>query len=198
MLRSFLAVTAILSLWLNQGENKRFENRFFPQHVGDEWTYRKTGRLAQEGAGWTNKIVGNEKSSFKHSNYWGDNKGRLIRINKRGEVLEKTHSGPSLWYKLADDAQGEWVLKLGAEGPPCVTDSRIKVVSGKETVEVPAGKFENCLKLEFSTNCNDAGVYQQWFAPGIGLIRQTEETIAGPLISELVSAKIDGVVYPRK
>jgi hypothetical protein len=180
-----------------KASGRNFYNQYFPQQVGNEWTYRKTGRLAGEGAGWTNKITRKKGDFFQHSNYWDDGVVRWVHTTGKATVVERSRGNPAVWYQFASPPQKEWTVDLAEEGPPCVDGSIAQVTSRNETVEVPAGIFQNCIKLEFRSNCNDAGVNEQWFAPGVGLVKQTEDTIGGPLISELVSAKIGTTSYPK-
>jgi len=190
-------VTALFLLFCFAASGRNFSNQYFPQQVGNEWTYRKTGRLAGEGAGWTNKITQKEGDFFQHSNYWGDGVVRWVRTTANATVVERARGNPPVWYRFANTLQKEWTVQLAVEGPACVNGSTAHVASRNETVQVPAGTFQNCIKLEFRSNCNDAGINEQWFAPGVGLVKQTEDTIGGPLISELVSAKIGTTTYPK-
>jgi hypothetical protein len=201
MFRLVLSAALLSSIFLStsslKASQRDFGNHYFPQQIGNEWTYQKTGRLAGEGSGWTNKIIEKDGQFYKHSNYWGDGIARWLRTNANADVVERSKGKPALWYRLASPQQKSWVVDLAVEGPPCVDGAKATVASRNETVVVPAGTFKNCIKLVFQTNCNDAGVNEQWFAPGVGLIKETEDTIGGPLTSELVSAKIGGVTYPK-
>ena len=52
---------------------------------------------------------------------------------------------------------------------PKVAMDRAEVVSLSEKLETPAGKFENCLKIE-ETSAVESGREHKFYAPGIGLI----------------------------
>ncbi len=168
---------------------------YFPQNLGDEHVYRKSGKLAKSNDGWTDKITDKKGKNFTHSNFWGDGISRNLKLNKKFNVVEKAKDKKFVWYKFADTS--EWTIKLSQEGLPCLEGAKIKVVSHAETVQVPAGSFQNCLKLAFATNCEDAGIVEQWFAPNVGLVKQTESTIGGLLVSELVKASVGGKTYPQ-
>src|SRR5438874_1606773 len=138
MFRLFVLAMMILSFCLPASSQKRkgiAENRYFPQQVGDEHVYRKTGRLAGENAGWTDKITQKEGSFFLHSDYWGDGIKRWVRTTPAGDVVEQSKSKPALWYRFANPQDMEWVVHLAVEGPPCVDGSRARIVSRNETVE---------------------------------------------------------------
>lgn len=186
----FLVITVV-------GQNSKPDSSvYFPQNVGDEHVYRKTGRLAKPNDGWTDAVTGKMGRFFSHSNFWGDGVSRSLKLNDKSNLVEKAKDKKFVWYKFLE--QAEWTMNLSQEGVPCLEGAKIKITSRTENVQVPAGTFQNCLRLQFSTNCNDAGVVEQWFAPGVGLIKQTEETIAGILTSELVKAKIGDKTYPTQ
>ncbi|KAF0243433.1 MAG: hypothetical protein FD167_3779 [bacterium] len=176
------------------GQDKFDTSVFFPQSVGDERFYRKVGKLAKPNEGWTDKIEGNKGRFFSHSNFWGDGVSRELKINNKHQIVERAKDKKFIWYKL--DETNEWVMNLSQEGIPCTEGAKVRIVSHIETVQVPAGTFNNCLKLEFTTSCNDAGVEAQWFAPGVGLVKQTESTFGGLLTTELVKATVAGKPYP--
>src|SRR5438552_4051895 len=110
----FLSATGLMA------EGRQFYNQYFPQQTGNEWTYRKTGRLAGEGAGWTNKITQKDGNFYQHSNYWGDGVARWLRTTTSATVVERAKGSPPLWYRFADPLQKEWTVDLAVEGPPCV------------------------------------------------------------------------------
>ncbi|MCS6884010.1 MAG: hypothetical protein RMM17_10950 [Acidobacteriota bacterium] len=164
---------------------------YFPQNDGDYRVYVK-GRARGLNATWTDSVK-QVADGYVHTNYWGDGIERRVSVDADGNVRE----GKALWYRLSQGAVA-WQLQLEVDGPPCVDGSQVRIVSDDETVEVPAGKFENCLLLEFENNCLDAGVLKQWFAPGVGLVKQLEDSIAGPVAVELTSAVVGGVKYPKE
>lgn len=192
-----LAITVCFSLVASVlAQDKVDSSTFFPQNVGDERTYQKVGKLAKANNTWTDKIASKKGRFFSHSNFWGDNVNRELKMNNKSQLIERAKDKKFVWYKLDDTAV--WTMALSQEGIPCNEGAKIKVASRSEIVEVPAGTFQNCLKLEFTTNCNDAGVEAQWFAPNVGLVKQTESTFAGLLTTELVKASIAGKNYPAK
>jgi hypothetical protein len=202
MLRSLFALLLLccsaLAVSGTYQNNAQSTTNYFPQHVGDEHVYRKTGRLAGENAGWTDTITEKVGPTFLHTNFFGDGAQRALRTNKKGNVVEKNKGSRFVWYKFSNPAAQEWIMQLAVDQPACVNNAKVRIASRNETVTVPAGTFTNVIRLEFSTNCNDAGIIEQWFAPNVGLIKQTEDTIGGPIYSELVSAKVGKQVYPQK
>jgi hypothetical protein len=62
------------------------------------------------------------------------------------------------------------------EAPKAALD-RAEVVSVSETVKVPAGTFNNCLKTRESSGL-ESGVESKWFAPGVGLLKDGDFELA--------------------
>jgi uncharacterized membrane protein YkoI len=60
------------------------------------------------------------------------------------------------------------------EMAPGVGMDRAEVVSLKETVETPSGRYENCLKTEETTPLEPAVKEYKLYAPGIGLVQEGE------------------------
>ena len=114
---------------------------------------------------------------------------------------------------IVDDIWEQTTLTklLKKTGPPQKTEFKIiakvptqaKIESINETITVPAGQFENCLKLTTSgSTFKDAGNYvgltlvsveqTSWYAPGVGLIKlerlettQSDALDKGTLLIEL-------------
>jgi hypothetical protein len=55
------------------------------------------------------------------------------------------------------------------------------------TEAVPAGVFENCLRVTYPIHGGDSGWGEQIYAPGVGLIRETYSDEASPWTLELLS-----------
>lgn len=60
------------------------------------------------------------------------------------------------------------------ETAPEIAMDRGENVSLSETVETPAGTFENCLRVEESTPLEPDELEYKWYAPGIGLVRDSD------------------------
>ena len=72
------------------------------------------------------------------------------------------------------------------------------VIGAKNVVIVtPAGKMDNCTRLDLRTSCSDAGVTSIFFKPGIGIVRYTELNIAGLVTWNMTKGSISGVEYPK-
>ncbi len=109
---------------------------------------------------------------FSHSIFYF---GEEVDIYKRGKII--SHNGT--WRSGEDGAKfglmmpglpliGARYYQEMAEG---VAMDRAKVVSISETVETPAGRFENCLKVEETTPLEPDMKEYKYYAPEIGLIK---------------------------
>lgn len=167
------------------------KSALFPQNVGDQHTYRKTS-LGGQVFEWTDIILQNEGRRFQHSDYWGDGRTRWLLAKKAEKVFEFDNGKKLLWYKFGASEKEEWTIQVMGETPVCVNQSVLRVVGRDEIVSVPAGTFEHCLHLSFEPKCSDAGALQQWFAPNVGLVKQLDNTIGGPIKVELLRARVNG------
>lgn len=64
------------------------------------------------------------------------------------------------------------------------------------TLTTLANEFDSVMRLDFSGNCNDTGLISAWFSQDAGLIKWSEQTIAGVVDYELEYAKLAGMNYP--
>jgi len=62
--------------------------------------------------------------------------------------------------------------KFRSEDVPKITTEVDRVVSVSETVTVPAGTFQNCLKIE--EHASDGATEYKYYAPGIGCIKEVD------------------------
>jgi hypothetical protein len=62
-------------------------------------------------------------------------------------------------------------LKHYQEHAPKAAMDRAEVVSLSESVETPAGKFKDCLKVEETTPLEPGVKEYKYYAPGVGLLR---------------------------
>lgn len=79
---------------------------------------------------------------------------------------------------------------------PCNRGSVI-VAAKSESLQTPAGKFTDVIRLDFGTSCTDAGVTNAWFARGAGLVQWSSSTIAGGITYSMLSGSIGGILYPK-
>jgi hypothetical protein len=68
-----------------------------------------------------------------------------------------------------------------SEDVPKITWEQDEVVSVSETVTVPAGTFQNCVKIK--ETASDGGTEIKFYAPGVGCIEEVESRVGLPLQS---------------
>jgi hypothetical protein len=178
---------------------------FFPLEVGNHWVYERSG--ATGSTTWEAQVTASAGSDHGHdyvllSGYF-PGPDRAVRAERSGLVAERLDGSwhDALWYMLRAPVGIPWRLEL-APLPPvnpiadCIDGAWLHVRSRHETVRVPAGEFEDVVRVDFETRCADSGIVSEWFASGVGLIRREEQSFAGPVVSELVIAELGGGPLP--
>ena len=174
---------------------------FFPLEVGNSWTYALTGFAAQGSVTVkvTNAIDVEGVRYYKIEGYTVD--PVFVRQDVEGKVYElgrepaetarwftRANSHDSLWYDLAAPVGASWESGLPLE---CV--GMAGIAQPPQEVHVPGGSFNHFVAVAYQgANCADAGVEEEVFAAGVGLIRRTSLTIGGPRSMVLVSAQVNG------
>jgi hypothetical protein len=179
---------------------------FFPLKPGSQWTYQRKGPAAA--TQWEVSVAepAEPEPGVRHVLLSGYFPGvaRLVRSDRANAVLETSSwsQHESLWYLLGAPVGTAWVLQLAplpTMGPvsACVDGAKLRLVSRGESVSVPAGEFTHVVRVDWTTRCRDAGITSEWFAPDVGLVRRVEDSIAGPVVSELVDAVVGELHLPR-
>jgi hypothetical protein len=169
----------------------------FPLQSGNQWTYAKTnlGGLEQ----WQVSVVErSETGSTALLGYFGAS--HTVCSGSGGTVHEVTADTDSTWYNLGGSVGSVWKIKFDpsdGDVPECVDGSSIRIASRTEHVDVAAGSFDNVIRVDYTSPCADAGIIAEWFAPGVGLIKRMEQSFGGPIVSELKSAVVGGLIMPR-
>lgn len=60
------------------------------------------------------------------------------------------------------------------------------------TLATPVGTFKDVVRLSFNAKCADGGLLEAWFAPQVGVIKWSSQTIMGANTFELNGGKIAG------
>jgi hypothetical protein len=170
------------------------EADYFPLVPGTEWGFTDGLLTAMVKVRTTSPVpLGNEGECRLLENWFfpfqeGQN---AIRAQAQGMVTDcDSQGGNKWWYRFGPgDGSRSWIFN-GGNQVPCITGSRVTILSPTETVDTPVGRFRDCLHLSFSSVCRDNGITDEYFAPGFGLVRRIRTTFAGPVVSELVSARV--------
>jgi hypothetical protein len=177
----------------------------FPLREGSSWTYARKG--PGETTEWT--VMVNDRISaprihpyFVLGGYFAG-PPHAVRSDPFGTVTERSDGfRDHLWYLLGAPVGTSWTLQLSPSpvaGPiaDCIGGAKLTLASRGEAVSVPAGEFERVVRVDWVSSCADAGIMSEWFAPGVGLIRRDEASIAGVVRSELVRAELGEASLPR-
>jgi hypothetical protein len=168
------------------------QQNYFPLRVGNEWNYSQTGtpagprvRVAVTGT-FVDPLTGIEWSQIE--GYNGAVHG--VRQNAIGQV----HAWSTrLWYRFGASYGVSWTMSIDtAEGPePCSDGATLAILTREDAITVPAGTF-TCVRVTFQQSCADGGITDEWFAPGVGLVKRRMIGIAGQREWQLESATVEG------
>ncbi len=203
MFLSILALLALASAWPLQAQ---FPPRsraaglaetavYFPLAVGNSWTYTVSGLGSASGpvtVRVTRSVTVGEQEYFELAGYAGA--PALVRLTSDGRLVElDSRTGQErLWYDFAAPEGATWRPEIPVD---CLGTA--KIASRHAKTEVPAGSFDALQITYGATQCADAGWDEETFAPGIGLLRRTEITIAGPRAMLLTEARLGSKVISR-
>lgn len=152
--------------------------QYYPLKVGSTWEYEGAGN---EFASFTRKVVFAQGNLAQISE---DNGGTVIT-----RIIQTNENAVTVVYFSGEDYQPQNKLVGGftsnendilLQAPVKVgttwasKNANKSVVSITESVDTPAGKFDNCIKVKF-TGQNDT-IYQ-YYKSGVGLVKQ--EFISG-------------------
>ena len=168
-----------------------FAQDYFPLHIGNQWIYR-TAITAKNSTVTVIDIPRTETIN--------DKTYALVRGLPEGAALLRQSDDGTLYnYNTETKAEEVWAVFSTKEGDtyrtvinPCNQTARVESRAAK--VSVPAGDFTNALAIQYpAANCADAGLERDYFAPYIGLVERTSQSIIGPRRMQLVYARVGGV-----
>jgi len=172
----------------------------FPLQAGNQWSYTKKGPGGDEA--WQVAVVtrADGGTASELQGYFGST--HTVCSATSGTVHEVTAdtSGDSMWYDLGAPVGSAWRIHLDPSDrdlPSCIDGSTITIGSRTEHADVPAGSFDNVIRVDYTSPCSDAGLMAEWFAPSVGLIKRMEQSFAGPVTSVLETARVGGMILPR-
>lgn len=168
-------------------EGSKIRRAEIPLEMGNTWSYRfrsagVAGTFsytvgAKERIGDTDVFRMDYKSNIAlyEDGYW-----QLVANQKDGyyffgDKLRGRADEPDLWLKVPSKVGDGWQTKWGS-------DVRWQVISTSETVTVPAGTFENCVRIRGTPAGLSEGT-DHWWAMGIGEIRMHQPGDSTPRMS---------------
>lgn len=87
---------------------------------------------------------------------------------------------------------GQTELEVVQGNQPELPDDCQSHETGRKPVPYsgPVGEWKNASEIRYTSSCNDAGLLQQVEVPGLGIVQRTTSSFAGPVVSELVYARL--------
>jgi hypothetical protein len=203
---SFATMFLLLGIGVLSAEDKKSEEKkaddkkpaakavYYPLKEGNTWEYAvkvngKEGKM-------TNKCAGKEKvdevecsmvETFSNGQkvaveYLANTDKGLLRCKMTG--AEMTPALTLLKYPVKDGDSWEEEIKVNGEKAKFVC----KV--GKDSVDVPAGNYKDCVTVEVTFAAGaDSVVAKYWFADNVGVVRQ--DTTIGKLAIGMELTKFD-------
>ncbi len=150
----------------------------FPLSVGRSWTYRVGGQLERFTVRVARKETVGELECFRLEGSLGERivASELVAWTSdglcRARVEREDVSPPVYFLKLpGDHPKQAWksTYKLGPR------DGAASFTTEADAVEVPAGKFKTVLVTAEMTDGPSRLRTRAWYAPGVGLVKQTVE-----------------------
>jgi len=154
----------------------------FPANLNDSWTLE---RFAEPSADVRVTAI----TSTGWIRFEGLFDMTLLLRPHGSQVFVWPDGNRQLLYDFAAPVGSTWPVAFrGVVGSVTVAERRADVTTA-------FGPMKNCAAFNFRwENLADTGVDTQWFCPGVGLVKQTKATIAGPYAEYTVAASIRGKI----
>ncbi|WP_163830952.1 hypothetical protein [Spartinivicinus ruber] len=165
-------------------------NNYLPMTIGDYVVYQgeKNDRLIPS------KVI-EDDGTWKYFNNFGGLGDLWLHLSDDNKIYvwSENDQKVQLFVDL-NSAEGN-VQKVSIA--PC-NSGEVIITSRSEELKVPAGTFDNIVKLSFRNSCADGGVTELWLAPEVGVIKWSETTIMGPKNYHMIKGSVLGNTYPNK
>ena len=182
--------TALTGAPQNRVAQRFSASSYFPLRVGNLWVYQpsaltRTVTVADPIAG-PDGLTYFTINNYLDINYAGDPHTRYVRADRTGRVqeIDPETGETSVLYFLGAAVGTTWSYQPLYNRTNCNPTAHL--ASRTDTLRVPAGEFHDVVRIDFDRTCADFGFVSEWFAPGIGLIKRTAQSIEGHRSKELV------------
>ena len=168
---------------------------YWPMAEGNTWTYREVEIAAYPDSTPDTTIV-EEATTWKYgsrvklsdgTDAWPMDVGGDSSYN----YFSDSKSAVLIYTSVYDTKPDTWLLLPLEEGKTWTFGNATMLVRGKETVEVPAGTYDDCWKVELLVMGGSSFI---WFAPNVGMVlmesRYESETFSLVTRSELTHAEV--------
>ena len=161
---------------------------YFPLQVGNRWEYQ--GWAPSPTVTVSDQIAGPDGFAYFTVHNFLDLNTRYLRSDRTGRVqeIDPETGATALLYLLGAAVGTTWSYQPLNYRNSCNPTARL--ASRTETVQVPAGEFHDVAQVVFHRTCADGGLISEWYAPGVGLIKRTMDSIEGPRSQELVVSNV--------
>lgn len=130
-------------------------SKYLPLAVGNTWTYDRTF-LGEKGEEVVQIVRENE-------GYFVDNKGNAFKVDAHGIRDEKRYL-----LSVPLEAGNAWKSQTSVSSL-----ERYRILDAGFTCDVPAGRFNDCIRVESKNRIDDQRtmVNEITFAPGVGMVK---------------------------
>jgi hypothetical protein len=181
-----------------------YESTYFPLKVGNVWNYAVSGPQTANAtsaavtvdASWRSPVTG--QTWYRIRGYNGDL--HWVMQTSAHRVYEWQ---TQLWYRLgvAAGPRNAWTMQISDDAAHGAIEgskgAKLEIVSRDEQLTVPAGSFDT-IHIRWTTGVADAGVTDEWFAQGVGLVQRQESRIWGAQLTVLQNAIVSGTYVGSK
>ena len=103
--------------------------------------------------------------------WWND----TLRLRQQGPAIDWRwpDTGWNPFYRFRG---GTWARP---DGPWSCNDTMFFAIPQADSIVTPAGTFHGYLRVLSVRHCSDAGMFEEWWAPGVGLIGWVQDNFAG-------------------
>jgi len=166
-----IILSVVFSIALSQNDDL---SSYYPLRLGAEWSY------SNESMPHTEKIVDTTRVNgvlYCGLAVWSEQAECWLREDSNKiYILNDRDSSDYLLFDFNADIGASWELPHYYD---CSFGSKITLTGKQDTVSTPSGVYMNCYHFEHLPLCYDAGIYDTWFAKGVGKVRYLADNFAG-------------------
>ncbi|MCX6620080.1 MAG: BsuPI-related putative proteinase inhibitor [Acidobacteria bacterium] len=163
---------------------------YLPLESGNEWIYR-VNHLSGNDFVTVKVTAAKDFNGHTYFHLVGQPIGeRWLRMAEDGTVfsVDKEGGPETVWAYFGGEQGSTYTSTADACSPTAMVESTAGKYSGS------LGAFENSFLIRYPpASCRDAGLEQDVFLPGVGLVRRVEQTIAGPRSYDLIYTRMGAV-----
>lgn len=159
--------------------------QYFPLEIGNRWVYACTGECSDGRA--SIEVTRSERSprgAYFLARAWG--REIWLRAGPDGRILARNSDtgNDEQWYWFDAPEGQNYQTAIHPCNPNAAIASRNEHYSG------PGGAFDQVLRITYVGTCNFAGLVEERFGNGVGLLQRIENT--GATKYDLIFARVGG------